>query len=239
MLTKGMNKNDLKILQVKKLNKADDYPNIKHPLPSPPFTLALIAPTKSGKSNLIVNLLKNSYFGYDDVFKEIYYISPTVGIDETLRSINEDDDIIKINEEDDLKFLDDILNDIVKTQKAKSKEDREPVLIVLDDCLDYLKKSKRLDSLPSYSRHYNISIIITTQVYNALPTKLRKNSSGYLIARIYNNKDLQNIEEEIGANFMDFRENYEKATKEKYSFLYVDNRNIELWKNFDELLWQK
>jgi hypothetical protein len=105
--------------------------------------------------------------------------------------------------------------------------------------LDYLKKSKRLDSLPSYSRHYNISIIITTQVYNALPTKLRKNSSGYLIARIYNNKDLQNIEEEIGANFMDFRENYEKATKEKYSFLYVDNRNIELWKNFDELLWQK
>ena len=136
MLTKNMNKNDLKILQVKKLNKADDYPNIKHPLPSPPFTLALIAPTKSGKSNLIVNLLKNSYFGYDDVFKEIYYISPTVGIDETLRSINEDDDIIKINEEEDLKFLDDILNDIVKTQKAKSKEDREPVLICLDDCLD-------------------------------------------------------------------------------------------------------
>jgi hypothetical protein len=198
-----------------------------------------VAPTKSGKSNLIVNLLKNSYFGYDEIFKDIYYISPTVGIDETLRSINEDDDIIKIDDEDDLKFLDDILNDIVKSQKSKQKEEREPVLIVLDDCLDYLKKSKRLDSLPSYSRHYNISIIITSQVYNALPTKLRKNASCYLIARIYNNKDLQNIEEEIGANFHDFRNNYDKATKEKYSFLYIDNRNIELWKNFDELLWQK
>ena len=102
-----------------------------------------------------------------------------------------------------------------------------------------MKKSKRLDSLPSYSRHYNISIIITTQVYNALPTKLRKNASCYLIARIYNNKDLQNIEEEIGANFSDFKTNYDKATKEKYSFLFVDNRNIELWRNFDELLWQK
>jgi hypothetical protein len=231
--------NNLKILQVKKLFKSDEYPKIKHPLPKPPFTLALIAPTKSGKSNLIVNLLKNSYFGYDDIFKEIYYISPTVGIDETLRSINEDDDIIKIDQEEDLQYLDDILNDIVKSQKSKSKEEREPVLIVLDDCLDYLKKSKRLDSLPSYSRHYNISIIITTQVYNALPTKLRKNASAYLIARIYNNKDLQNIEEEIGANFHDFRNNYDKATKEKYSFLFVDNRNIELWKNFDELLWQK
>ena len=231
--------NDLKILQVKKLYKADEYPNIKSPLPKPAFTIALIAPTRSGKSNLIVNLLKNSHFGYDDVFKEIYYISPTVGIDETLRSINEDDDIIKIDEEEDLKYLDDILNDIVKSQKAKPKEDREPVLIVLDDCLDYLKKSKRLDSLPSYNRHYNISIIITTQVYNALPTKLRKNASCYLIARIYNNKDLQNIEEEIGANFSDFKANYDKATKEKYSFLFVDNRNIELWRNFDELLWQK
>jgi len=231
---------DLKILQVKKLYKADEYPKIKHPLPKPPFTMALVAPTKSGKSNLIVNLLKNSYFGYDDVFDEIYYISPTVGIDETLRSINEDDDIIKIDEEDDLKYLDDILNDIVKNQKSKAKEEREPVLIVLDDCLDYLKKSKRLDSLPSYSRHYNISIIISTQVYNALPTKLRKNASCYLIARIYNNKDLQNIEEEIGANFSDFKTNYDKATnKEKYSFLFVDNRNIELWRNFDELLWAK
>jgi hypothetical protein len=230
---------DLKILQVKKLYKADEYPKIKHPLPKPPFTMALVAPTKSGKSNLIVNLLKNSYFGYDDVFDEIYYISPTVGIDETLRSINEDDDIIKIDEEDDLKYLDDILNDIVKNQKSKAKEEREPVLIVLDDCLDYLKKSKRLDSLPSYSRHYNISIIITSQVFNALPIKLRKNASCYLIARIYNNKDLQNIEEEIGANFSDFKTNYDKATKEKYNFLFVDNRNIELWRNFDELLWQK
>lgn len=230
---------DLKILLVKKKYMADEYPKIKHPLPKPPFCLCLVAPTKSGKSNLIVNLLKNSYFGYDEIFKEIYYISPTVGIDETLRSINEDDDIIKIDDEDDLKYLDDILNDIVKSQKSKPKEEREPVLIVLDDCLDYLKKSKRLDSLPSYSRHYNISIIITSQVYNALPTKLRKNASSYLIARIYNNKDLQNIEEEIGANFHDFRNNYDKATKEKYSFLYIDNRNIELWRNFDELLWQK
>ena len=230
---------DLKILQVKKLYKADEFPKIKHPLPKPPFTMCLVAPTKSGKSNLIVNLLKNSYFGYDDVFDEIYYISPTVTIDETLRSINEDDDIIKIDEEDDLKYLDDILNDIVKNQKAKPKEEREPVLICLDDCLDYLKKSKRLDTLPSTNRHYNISIIITTQVYNALPTKLRKNASCYLIARIYNNKDLQNIEEEIGANFHDFKTNYDKATKDKYSFLFVDNRNIELWRNFDELLWAK
>ncbi len=92
------NKNDLKILQVKKINKADEYKNIKSPLPKPPFCLALVAPTKSGKSNLIVNLLKNTYFGYDDIFKETYYISPTVNLDDTLKSISEYDDIIKFDE---------------------------------------------------------------------------------------------------------------------------------------------
>ena len=234
-----MSKNDLKILQVKKDIKREEFKNIKRPLPQPPFSLVLVAPTKSGKSNIIVNLLKNSYFGYDDVFDEIYYISPTVGIDDTLKSINEDDDIIKISEEDDLKLLDDILNDIVKNQKEKPKEDRKHVLIVLDDCLDYLKKSKRLDSLPSYSRHYKITIILTTQVYNALPTKLRKNTNCFIISKIYNNKDLINIEEELGANYHNFKENYNKATDKKYDFLFVDNREIELWKNFEELLWAK
>ena len=91
-------KNDLKILLVKKKYKADEYPKIKHPLPKPPFCLALIAPTKSGKSNLIVNLLKNPYFGYDEVFEETYYISPTVNLDDTLKAISEDDDIIKIDD---------------------------------------------------------------------------------------------------------------------------------------------
>jgi hypothetical protein len=230
---------DLKILQVKQKQKANEFPNIIHPLPMPPFTLALISPTKSGKSTLIVNLLKNANFNYQEQFDEVYYISPTVAIDETLKSIYEDDEIIKIDDEDDLKYLDDILNDIIKRQKEKPKDEREHVLIILDDCLDYLKKSKRLDSLPSYSRHYKITIIISSQVYNALPLKLRKNCSSYIMSKIYNNKDLQNIEEEVGANFHDFKENYDKATKEKYNFLYIDNRNIELWKNFEELLWAK
>jgi hypothetical protein len=109
----------------------------------------------------------------------------------------------------------------------------------LVDCLDYLKKSKRLDSLPSYSRHYKITLIITTQVYNALPTKLRKNISCFIISKIYNNKDLINIEEELGANFHNFKENYNIATEKKYDFLFVDNREIELWHNFEKLLWAK
>jgi hypothetical protein len=230
----------LKILPVKGSNSKKQFPQIPDPLLQPPFTVAMIAPTKSGKSTTIVNMLKNVCMGYcDDVFETIYYISPTVGFDKTLSSIASDEEIIKISDEDDLNHLDDILGELIKSQKQKDSDDRGHILIILDDCLDYLKKSKKLNSLPSYSRHYNISLIITTQVYNALPVKLRKNVSGLTIARIYNKKDYENIEDEIGANFHDFKKNYEIATEEPYSFLFVDNREMKLYHNFGKLLWAK
>lgn len=240
METKKNNK--LKILAVKGGCSKKQFPQIPEPLLQPPFTLSMIAPTKSGKSTSIVNLLKNVCMGYcDNVFETIYYISPTVGFDKTLKSISDDEEIVKISDEDDLKHLDDILGELIKSQKEKDSDDRGHILIILDDCLDYLraKTSKRLDSLPSFSRHYNISLIITTQVYNALPVKLRKNVSGLTISRIYNKKDYENIEDEIGANFHDFKSNYEIATNEPYNFLFVDNREMKLYHNFDKLLWAK
>jgi hypothetical protein len=233
-------KSKLKILPVKNSSVKKSFPQIPDPLLQPPFTLAMVAPTKSGKSTIIANMLKNCLMGYsDNVFSEIYYISPTIAFDKTLKSIFDDEEIIKITDEDDLNHLDSILGELIKSQKQKDEDEREHILIILDDCLDYLKKSKRLDSLPSYSRHFKISIILTTQIYNALPVKLRKNLSGFTIGHIFNHKDIQNIEEEIGCNFHDFKSKYEKATEEPFSFLFVDNREMKLYKNFETCLWAK
>ena len=46
------------------------------------------------------------------------------------------------------------------------------------------------------------------------------------------------IEEEMNMipNFMAL---YESATSEKYSFLYVDLRNMRVYKRFEELMWEK
>ena len=57
--------------------------------------------------------------------------------------------------------------------------------------------------------------------------------------KINNKKDLDNIEEEIGSNFPDFEEKYKEAIKDKYSFLFVDNREMRLFERFEELLWKK
>jgi hypothetical protein len=230
----------LTILPIKKNKTSEEFPHIMRPLPVPPFSMCFVSPTKSGKTSIIMNLLMNPMFGYcNDVFDEIYFISPTVEIDPNLRHIKEDDDIIKISDEDDLKNLDTILEDIVHSQKIKSDEDRKHILVVLDDCMPYLKTSKKLNSLNSYSRHFKISFMVSSQVYNAIPVRFRSNCSAYVLSKIFNNKDLTNIENELGCNYFDFRKYYDEATKEKFNFLFIDNKEIELWRNFTDKMWAK
>jgi hypothetical protein len=179
--------------------------------------------------------------GYsDNVFEEIYYISPTLPLDETLKAINEDETIIKITDDEELENLDDILKDIMKSQKDKDDDERKHVLIVLDDMIDYLKKSKVLGNLTTKNRHLKISLIIVSQVFrDGLPIKARKNGTSYIFGNIYNQKDLETINEELGSSFPNFMDYYKQATKEKYDFLYVDTRDMSLWRSFKSLLWRK
>lgn len=229
----------LKILPVKKVDTQKTF-NVNPVLLEPPFTQLLLAPTKSGKSVLIVNLLLNINF-YKDMFDEIYFISPTVYIDHTLKAIAEDDEIIKIHEDEDLDKIDVILKDIIDEQKKLKMKDKEcpHILVVLDDMISYFKNNTVLDKLPTVSRHYNLSFILSSQSYIGVPTKLRKNTAGYVIFKLYNNADLKAFYDDIGSQFKDFMEYYHEATEEKYNFLYANHREMKLYHNFTKLLWEK
>jgi hypothetical protein len=221
----------LTVLPVKKTNKKEDY-NIPSPLPQPAFTLLMVAPTCSGKSVLLCNMLKNVLFGYHNVFEQIYYISPTVMLDDTLKSIAKDDEIVKIHDVEELEMVDHILSDIVKEQKKKDEDERKNILVVLDDMISYFSNHSVLNNLPALSRHYKISFIVLTQVYSALPSRFRKNTTHLIVFKLYNKKDLKAVEDEIGSNYPNFIEEYNEATKEKYNFLYLNNTNKEIYKNF-------
>lgn len=229
----------LKILPVKKMDNPKTF-NVNPVLLEPPFTELLIAPTRSGKSVLIVNLLLNINF-YKDVFDEIYFISPTVYIDHTLKAIAEDDEIIKIHEEEDLDKIDVILKDIIDDQKKAKMKDKEAphILLILDDMISYFKNNTLLDKTPAMSRHFNISFIISTQSFVGVPTKLRRNTAAYIIFKLYNNADLKQFYDEIGSQFKDFMEYYHEATEDKYNFLFCNQRDMKLYHNFTKLLWEK
>jgi len=226
----------LEILPVKMENTGVKF-NLPAPLPNDFFTMCLLAPSKSGKSYYIVNVL---YRFLKPLYQQIYYISPNIYMDRTLKkNVAIDDEIIKIYEEEDLKNIDDMLKIILDEQKDKEEKDRDNILIILDDMIEYFKNHTILDSLPSYSRHNSISFIVTSQVFTAIPRRMRINASNYVIFRIFNTDDLDTIIKEVGKNFKNFKKYYKECTKEPYSFMTLDNREMTIYKKMTKKLWEK
>ena len=73
-------------------------------------------------------------------------------------------------------------------------------------------------------RKQNISLVFITHSYFSVPKDVRLNSTHYLIMRINNRKELQNIAINHSADidYMDFMKIYRECIKEPYSFLTID-----------------
>ena len=225
------NKNKLKILPVKKLKQQTNGRKINPILPQPPFLCCLCAGVVSGKSNLLMNLLyqKAMYRGYFDV---IYWFSPSIYNDETTRFVQEDENVLIVSE--DLEKIDEYLKGIIEHQVEYQNE--EKTLIILDDCLGYLRTGG-LSKLGAKFRHYNISCFITIQNFRSLPPVIRYNTQYWFIWKLNNTKMYKAVEEELIQMFPDFHKYYKEATKKKYSFLYCDMKKGLLYENFDKVIY--
>jgi hypothetical protein len=225
--------NELKILKVKDLIEKDTrFDKLNPVLLKPPFLLVINGSVRSGKSNLIVNLIYNNNF-YKKIFDNIVYISPTVYIDNTLQHLD-DDDVLKF---DNPEKLDDILKTVVESQNEDSHK-KEHTLIIIDDCLP-LKRGSYLTYLATRYRHFRISLIITSQDYRSVPNIIRANASGYLIFKTSNKKEYKKLEDEFGSLFENFEELYEMCTNKLFSFMFINLRNLNVYSDFEKLVYKK
>ena len=73
-------------------------------------------------------------------------------------------------------------------------------------------------------RKINISLVFITHSYFSVSKDVRLNSTHYLIMKINNKRELQNITINHSADidYKDFIEIYRKCTKEPYNFLTID-----------------
>ena len=73
-------------------------------------------------------------------------------------------------------------------------------------------------------RKLNILLNFITQSYFSVPKDVRLNSTHYLIMKIINKRELQNIaiNHSAGIDYQDFIEIYRECTKEPYNFLTID-----------------
>ena len=70
----------------------------------------------------------------------------------------------------------------------------------------------------------NISLVFITQSYFFVPKDVRLNPTLYLIMKINNRKELQNIaiNHSFDIDYEDFMKIYRKCTKKPYNFLTMD-----------------
>lgn len=224
----------LKILKVKTMTEYDKrFKNLNPPLMKPPFLGVINGSVRTGKSNLLMNLIYNNSF-YKGMFDKIIYISPTVHNDATLKHLKEDEDVMKIS--DDLDELDMILHKIVELKDKDEDEHGLYYLIILDDCLGYIKPKSYVSYLCSRYRHYRLSLIFTSQNFRSIPNIIRTNASFYILFKTTNRKEYKKYIEEFGGLFKKFDEIYDEATEQPYNFLYIDLRNLHALHNFDKKL---
>ena len=90
----------------------------------------------------------------------------------------------------------------------------------------FTRQSKLLHALYTRGRHTSISTITTTQQFASIAPIIRVNATELYVYRLRNYKDLETFIEEVSAvadkkTILDI---YNLATREPYSFLYVNLR---------------
>ena len=109
-----------------------------------------------------------------------------------------------------------------------SIEIKNKILTVLDDMMADMRSNKKLNpvvtALIIRGRKINISLVLITQSYLAVPKNIRLNATHYFIIKIPNTRELQQIafNDSSDVEFRDFMNLYEKCTAKTCSFLLID-----------------
>lgn len=230
--------NGLPILDVKKPKmKPDTAPE---PLPPHPFLMGIVAPPRSGKSNLLMTLIGASHMYGREYFQEIYVFSPSQCFDATTRYVLPKlDNVIQIDDIDQLENADILVKSIMMSQSKEEPEERPKVLCIFDDMAGTLEKNKQLQKLCTKYRHYGISIIISLQQFKSIPVMIRNSLTCFIMFNIPSSKEFEKISDEILDRFPNGQELAQYATKRRYEFMFANIEKATMHRNFDELLYDR
>lgn len=200
-------------------------------LPQPPFLLPIVAPRKSGKTNLLLDALLDDA-KYSGKFDIIIIWSRTFNHDSKWKNIKQDEVVIFTT------FVEAEVYQIMQAAEWVATKVVVNVLFIFDDMISEgimnPHKMGTLESIAVRGRHANVSIIIITQQYMALSPAVRNNSTNSIFFRIRNGDELDKIARENRESLSteDFLHLYNFATAEPYGFLHVNNQEADPKKRF-------
>lgn len=240
---------DLEIKPVKRVEIRDDdmdfHPNLPQISRNNGSLIIIVAPTSTGKTTLINNLVYNkNMWGRtkerpNGAFDSVMVWSPSIYLDDTSRFMLNDFVCSDTFKDQDLETL-------KENQLLLPKEERGKLLLIIDDSvgLDVLKMKSSLTYWATRHRHLNASIILSVQNYRACNSIIRNNAKCVIIMYgVYNMKELQKLEDELSDVYKGtLLYCYKKYCNKKFQFLtlYPREMPVRMLLNFSqEIDWKK
>ena len=207
-------------------NKNDKKHNKKWPfILDHPYRILIIGGAGSGKTNTLLNLIKEQsdidkiYLYAKDLSEPKYEFLIKKREDAGIKHLNDSKAFIESSN-----TMDDVYENIDECNPNRQRK----ILIVFDDMIADIMTNKKFQAIIKElfirCRKLNISLVFITQSYFSVPKDVRLNSTHYLIMKINNKRELQNIAINHSADidYKDFMKIYRECTKEPYSFLTID-----------------
>ena len=120
------------------------------------------------------------------------------------------------------------MDDVYKNINDYNPSRKRKILIVFDDMISDIMTNKKfrviIKELFIRCRKLNSSLVFITQSYFSVPKDVRLNSTRYLIMKINNRKNLQNIaiNHSADVDYKTFIKIDKECTKEPFSSLTID-----------------
>ena len=243
-------KSKYSILKVR--DKNDKYYTPVDKLFDVPFRVLINGKSQlSGKTTVVLNMLLNPAFGYNEMFEgsDIYIVSNNK-LDNKLAMMADKLDIPEDNRfEYDEDYLEILYDDMEESFLDETSEGGKPQnrLIIFDDC-GYSgslknKQSGIISKMICNGRHLNLSQIYTSQRFSQVSTTLRTNLTGAILFNT-SMKELELITEDMNymSNKKEFVKIFRETTKEPRQFLVVNfsNKPEQMYKNseFEPIAWK-
>ena len=206
-----------------------------------PYRKLIIGPSGSGKTNFLLNSIQK----HNNIIDKIYLYAKDLEKPKYKLLINKGEQAGITNFNDPTAFIEhsNSMDDILDNIEDYNKKRKRKILIIFDDMIFHVMSDKKaqqiLKDLFIRCRKLNISLCFLTQSYFSVPEDVRLNCTHYIIFKLNNKRELQNIAINHSANigYKNFIKIYRVCTKEPFNFLTIDTtKDKKFIKNLDESL---
>ena len=202
----------------------------------------------SGKSNLIINLLKSTKTtkdkkhkkSYRNMFDNVILVSPSAHTvkDSPLENISDDQKFNSISED---------MFDLVDSVTDNAVEEGNHTLLILDDVSSQLRlkeNEKQLTQLVKNRRHLNLSIWVVGHKVTDLSPALRSNANLIYLFKPKTTREIDTIQSEYMMMPKKEADELMRASyKNRYDFMLIDTSlrsgsDFVFYRNYNQLIFE-